>query len=192
METPPHWLPYVAVADTDATVMLAEGLGARVHVPPMDIPGAGRISVLADPQGAVFGLHEAGPGAQAMARPEAPTPGAISWHELLTDDYEVALSFYTALFGWQRTESMDMGPLGTYQMYGKDGRTLGGMMNRPESMSAPPHWLLYAYVGDLDGALAKVRTHGGQVLNGPMEIPGGERVAQCIDSQGAAFALHGK
>ena len=38
MGTPPHWLPYVAVADTDATVMLAEGLGARVHVPPMDIP----------------------------------------------------------------------------------------------------------------------------------------------------------
>ena len=65
---------------------------------------------------------------------------------------------------------MDMGPLGTYQMYGKDGRTLGGMMNRPEDMPAPPHWLLYTYVGDLDAALAKVRMHGGQVLNGPMNI----------------------
>jgi predicted enzyme related to lactoylglutathione lyase len=192
MGAPPHWVPYVGVANVDATAMQAEGLGARVRVPPTDIPGAGRISVLTDPQGAVFALHESGPGALEMARPEPPTPGAISWHELLTDDFEVALSFYAVLFGWQRTESMDMGPLGTYQMYGKDGRTLGGMMNRPEDMLAPPHWLLYTYVGDLDGALAKVRVHGGQVLNGPMDIPGGDRVAQCLDAQGAAFALHGK
>jgi predicted enzyme related to lactoylglutathione lyase len=31
---------------------------------------------------------------------------------------------------------------------------------------------------------------GGQVLNGPMDVPGGDRVAQCLDPQGAPFALH--
>ena len=103
----------------------------------------------------MFALHESGPGAPEMAWPEPPTPGAISWHELLTDDFEVALSFYAVLFGWERAESMEHGPAGTYQMYGKDGRTLGGMMNRPEDMPAPPHWLLYTYVGDLDAALAE-------------------------------------
>jgi predicted enzyme related to lactoylglutathione lyase len=33
---------------------------------------------------------------------------------------------------------------------------------------------------------------GGQVLNGPMEVPGGDIIAQCMDPQGAAFALHSK
>jgi uncharacterized protein len=53
---PTHWLPYVGVEDTDATVAKAKGLGARVVVEPMDIPQTGRFAVLADPQGAVFGI----------------------------------------------------------------------------------------------------------------------------------------
>jgi hypothetical protein len=42
----------------------------------------------------------------------------------------------------------------------------------------------------LDAALTRVRDGGGQVLNGPKEVPGGDRIAQCVDPQGAAFALH--
>jgi predicted enzyme related to lactoylglutathione lyase len=58
-------------------------------------------------------------------------------------------------------------------------------------MTAPPHWLYYVKVDDLDAALERVKERGGQVLNGPMDVPGGDRVAQCLDPQGAAFALHG-
>ena len=54
-EVPSHWLAYFAVADCDATVSAATGLGATVMAPPMDIP-AGRFSVLLDPAGAVFGV----------------------------------------------------------------------------------------------------------------------------------------
>jgi len=57
---------------------------------------------------------------------------------------------------------------------------------------APPHWLYYVKVGDLEGALERVKHGGGQVMNGPMEVPGGARVAQCMDPQRAAFALHGQ
>jgi predicted enzyme related to lactoylglutathione lyase len=52
---PPHWLVYFAVADTDATIARAQELGGAVRVPPMDIP-TGRFAVLADPQGATFGV----------------------------------------------------------------------------------------------------------------------------------------
>ncbi len=49
---PPHWGCYVTVADTDKTVARIEALGGKVIVPPMDIPGVGRMAVFVDPQGA--------------------------------------------------------------------------------------------------------------------------------------------
>jgi len=53
---PPHWMVYASVADCDERVDKAKKLGATVRVPPTDIPNAGRFSVLADPQGAVFSI----------------------------------------------------------------------------------------------------------------------------------------
>jgi uncharacterized protein len=54
--TPPHWLVYFAVDDTDAKVMKAEELGAKTIAPPMDIPDTGRFAILQDPQGAAFAI----------------------------------------------------------------------------------------------------------------------------------------
>ena len=53
---PPHWQPYVAVEDPDATTAKAVELGGKVPLEPMDVPNVGRIGVLSDPQGAVFGI----------------------------------------------------------------------------------------------------------------------------------------
>jgi len=55
---PPNWLPYFAVADCDSSAAKAAELGGTALVPPMDVPVAddSRIAVIADPQGAVFGL----------------------------------------------------------------------------------------------------------------------------------------
>ncbi|MEJ2547342.1 MAG: VOC family protein, partial [Gemmatimonadota bacterium] len=51
-------------------------------------------------------------------------------------------------------------------------------------------WIFYVRVDDIEAAVERVKAAGGQVLNGPMEVPGGDRVAQCQDPQGAVFALH--
>jgi predicted enzyme related to lactoylglutathione lyase len=53
---PPHWGVYFAVDDTDAMSRKAESLGAKVEVPPQDIPEVGRFAVLQDPQGAYFNI----------------------------------------------------------------------------------------------------------------------------------------
>lgn len=53
-EMPPHWGVYVTVNDVDATAKLAEELGAKILLPPRDIPKVGRFCVLQDPQGAVI------------------------------------------------------------------------------------------------------------------------------------------
>jgi len=55
-DVPPHWMTYFAVADCDASAAKAETLGAKVCVPPTDIPSIGRFSVITDPQGAVFSI----------------------------------------------------------------------------------------------------------------------------------------
>jgi uncharacterized protein len=58
MHIPPHWLSYFQVADVDATASKARELGGSVAVPPMDIPGTGRFSVIQDPAGATFALYQ--------------------------------------------------------------------------------------------------------------------------------------
>lgn len=56
--TPPNWMIYVEVADTAAMTAKAGSLGANVIMGPMDIGENGTISVLQDPQGAFFALHQ--------------------------------------------------------------------------------------------------------------------------------------
>jgi predicted enzyme related to lactoylglutathione lyase len=183
-----HWLGYVATADVDASTRKAVSLGANACVPPTDIPDVGRFSVVVDHQGAALALFK-GLGA-ASPQPTEPTARHFVWHELLADDWEAELRFYGQLFGWQKTDAVPMGDF-TYQIYGKGGRSFGGMMNRPAGYPLRPHWLYYVRVDDLDDALERVKLNGGSVWSGPMAIPDGQRIAQCADPQGATFALHG-
>jgi predicted enzyme related to lactoylglutathione lyase len=186
---PPHWLAYIGATDVDATVKRAKALGGSVHVEPRDIPDVGRFAVLADPQGAAFAVYS-----PAMDPGDERDFGLqqMSWHELATTDWEAGRRFYFELFGWTATEDFDMGPMGTYAMFGRKGRPYGGMFTKPPEMPMPPNWLLYVLVDGLEAAIERVKQGGGQLLHGPESVPGGDRIAQCADPQGAAFALHEK
>lgn len=189
MGAPNHWLAYTVVADVDATSAQVTGLGGRVFKEGFDIPEVGRIAILGDPQGAAFAVYTPG---ERVPDHDRGVAGGVSWHELMTSDYEAGFEFYSKVFGWVKTRDMDMGPAGTYQMFGRPGEesSLGGMMTLPAEVPAPPHWLYYFNVDDIDSALSRVRDSGGQVHNGPMDIPGGGKIAQCLDPQGAGFALY--
>jgi uncharacterized protein len=56
---PAHWLAYFTVSDCDATASEAKELGARLYMPPTDFENVGRISIMADPQGATFATFKA-------------------------------------------------------------------------------------------------------------------------------------
>ncbi len=185
---PPHWLAYVVVPDVDAAADRTRQLGGSVEHPPTDIPGAGRFAVLSDPQGAGFAVYSSPQPAPTALGPTR--VGQFSWHELATTDHAAAYGFYADLFGWDRHEAMDMGEAGTYQIYGRNDMPLGGMFNKPAEMPGPPMWLYYVKVASMEEAVDRVRRLGGQVVNGPMEVPGGDTIAQCMDPQGAMFALH--
>ena len=77
-------------------------------------------------------------------------------------------------------------------MYGISGTTLGGMYNKPAEMPAPPNWLSYVLVPDVKKVVEAVKRANGTLCNGPMEVPGGDLIAQFLDPQGAAFAVHAK
>ncbi len=191
VEGPASWLGYLGVADVDAVAKRVVERGGTIHREPFDIPNAGRMAVFADPWGATFAVHRS---LQDLPLPLAeaePPVGNLSWNELATDDGAKALDWSRELFGWARDAEHDMGPLGIYRIF-RDGAEgpfpVGGVFDRPKEM--PAAWIFYTRVEDLDGKLAKLEALGGQVLNGPMEVPGGDRIAQCLDPQGAAFALH--
>lgn len=182
----PGWVGYIAARDVDAAAKQLSDAGGTVLHGPDDIPGVGRFAAVADPQGARFMLMA--PGGEDRPPLPAGTPGTIGWRELATDGARDASDFYAAQFGWSEDGTFDMGPMGLYRLFAVDGVQTGGIMDAPPGMSAP-RWTFYFTVADLGAALDRVRSGGGIVINGPMEVPGGSRVALCSDPQGASFAL---
>lgn len=189
-QVPPHWMIYVGAPALEGVVADALRLGATVLSPVISVPTIGRMQTLADPQGAPFTVFEPIPSPNAA--PEAPAQlGDVSWTELMTTDAEAAQRFYTELFGWQPQEPFDMGPMGKYYMFGRHLGPLGGMMTKtPEMAHVPSNWGVYFKVSDIAAGVERVTVNGGQVLNGPMEVPGGDWIVNCLDPQGAAFSLH--
>jgi len=83
---------------------------------------------------------------------------------------------------------MDMGGMGKYQIFNTNGREAGGMMKRMAQEPAS-HWLYYITVEAIDAASARVKSAGGKVVHGPMQVPGGSWIINGHDPQGAMFAL---
>ena len=184
---PPHWLSYIGTPDVDATCRKAASLGGRVLRPAADIPGVGRFAVVADPAGAAFCVFSGAGDPPGHDGP--PSRGDFSWHELATPDPAGALAFYGALFGWKTTGEFDMGPAGTYHMFGLGDATLGGIYAKPPEVPVA-NWLPYAKVESADAAAATATARGAKIMMGPMEVPGGDRIAVGMDPQGAVFAVH--
>ncbi len=184
----PTWTGYVGVDDVDIAVDRAERLGGSIIVSPTNIPGVSRFAVIADPQAATLALLK---WLKPDQRPAVATdaPGHVGWHELLAADSRQALAFYGSLFDWQEAYANN-GNTNAYQFFSSGGRTIGGMFNKP-TMVDTPFWLYYFNTPDIDAAAKRVVAGSGQILNGPSEAPTGGWVVQCMDPQGAVFALVG-
>jgi len=185
-----HWLPYIGASDVDSTVATAQQLGATVVHAAQDLEHVGRFATLKDPQGAQFAVFKpSGSGGGAAATSGKPAVGSFAWLELATSDYEAASAFYGKLFGWQVMSRMDMGPAGTYLIFGADGVQLGGMYKMHAERTSEGYWLPYAEVSNADAAASVATAAGGRIVVGPMDVPGG-RMVQVLDPSGAMFAVH--
>lgn len=191
----PLWNGYIAADDVDTSAAAIAAAGGEVLMPPRDIPGVGRFAFVKDPQGAPFYIMHDGTGqASESFATHVPREGHCAWNELVTSHPEQAKTFYGEVFGWVKADSMDLGPLGEYEIM-KNGAdrdfSFGAMMKKSPEMPVSL-WGFYFRVPSIGSAAAYVGEKGGQIVNGPMEIPGGDFSLNGVDPQGAFFALVGK
>ena len=146
---------------------------------------------MTDPQRATIALFKPEIGPPEGAEPAPATPGRIGWHELLTTDWQEAIAFYSDVFGWQKGDAHDMGAMGTYQLFSVGGVPIGGMFNKPpaEPMTL---WTYYFNVDGVEQAAERVKAGGGEIANGPMEVPGGSWIVQCKESGERKFRVDGQ
>lgn len=183
---PSAWTVYLASDDADKTAASIGENGGTVMVPPGDVGDLGRMSIAADPTGAVFGVWQAGTHIGAGVVNE---PGGMTWEDLRTTDPDTARAFYTAVFGYH-LEDVAGAPsdYATFHLPG-DEAPLGGMGGTGDAFGAtdaPPHWVVYFSVASTDDAVAAAERGGGRVLAPPFDTPYG-RMAGLADPAGAIF-----
>ncbi|MBB5220748.1 hypothetical protein HNP73_000669 [Amaricoccus macauensis] len=188
---PPFWMIYFAVDDADKAAAEIEAAGGGVHRALADIPDTGRFAVVADPQGAAFGILAPLPMSDGDAGRafDQSKMGHGNWNELMTSDPEAALTFYSKLFGWQKSRDVDMGEVGTYRIFSHGGGDIGAVMGLGDAPT--PCWLPYFGINGVAAATDRVKSAGGTIAHGPMEVPDGVFIAVGQDPQGAWFALVG-
>ncbi len=194
METPPEmqgmppiWSGYIYTADVDAACKQAVKLGGKIMREAWDVPDVGRIAVIGDPTGA--GLMVMQPfSTEPQPQPKPGAVGTVGWNELHAGDLDKAWDFYAAMFGWTKGVAMDMGPMGTYQLFQIDGKDVGGMMNKAATMPMAA-WAYYIMVDGIDAAAARIINNSGKIMMGPHEVPGGQWVIMATDPQGGFFCL---
>jgi uncharacterized protein len=116
--------------------------------------------------------------------------GQWVWFDLSTTDNDAAVRFYTGLLGWT-TESWGGGAM-PYVMFKAGDKTFGGVMplaDEAKQMGAPPNWMGYVSVDDVDAAVAKCTSLGGKVHVPGTDIPNTGRFAVLADPAGAVIAV---
>ena len=184
--SPSHWIAYVSVEDVAKAAEIATTNGGETVVPPTPIPNIGEFSVIKDPTGGYISPFKS---AQPYTpeTDEPPGPGKFCWEELLTNDPKKATEFYGNLFGWT-SDAMEMDQ-GTYHVFKRGEKMTAGTMQMPPQADAPPHWLSYIQVDDVDAAAAKAVGIGGKQHCPPTDIPNMGRFAVLADPTGAPFAV---
>ncbi len=189
----PCWMGYIGVNNVDSALQAIEAAGGKVQMPARDVEMAGRIAMVTDPGGAAFYVMTPTPppgGGESNVFSATRNPGHCGWNELMAGDATSAIAFYAEQFGWTLPEPMNMGAMGKYQFIAHDGITTGAIMQKMPQVPAPI-WNHYFWVASIEAAKTAVEDNGGQVLNGPMQVPGDDWIIQGVDPQGAMFALVG-
>ncbi len=189
---PSAWATYFASSDVDAAAARIKSAGGQLMVEPMDVMDAGRMLVAADVTGATFGVWQAGNHAGAQV---ANAPGAFTWSEHMSRDFEGAKAFYAAVFGYEYGDMSSEGfsyatlLINGQQVVGGIGAYPGGSeTGHQEDGGHPAFWGVYFGTADTDKAVELLTSHGGQVIRPATDSPYG-RMAIVADNQGAVFSL---
>jgi predicted enzyme related to lactoylglutathione lyase len=179
-----RWLGLLSVASVDAAAEHARQAGGTVGVAPRQLPGRGRVALIADPEGARFGVLRS----QTGDPPDVfPPPGGWLWRELWARDGAAMAAFYAPLGGYDvRLVDAGGGPAERRLLAG--GYPRAGILEL-QFEGLPSAWLHYVRVANLEDTLERVRRAGGTVLVAPAPDIRQGRVALVADSLGAAVGI---
>jgi uncharacterized protein len=183
---PPFWSCYIETPNIDRACKRVEQMGGTIFRVPWDVPG-GRIAVIADPTGAPFNILQSLPGHEDVPPPQG-TLGAVGWNELHAGNLDDAWDFYAGMFGWTKGTALDMGKMGTYQLFQVNGKDAGAIMKK-QAMLPRPMWLFYFVVDGINNAIDRITRAGGKIAMGPHQAPGGNWIVSAFDPQGGNFQL---
>jgi hypothetical protein len=182
-KVPPFWLPYIWVANADATVKKAKAAGGKVLFPALTVMDQGRMAILQDPSGVNFGIWQA---KKHRGTELDDTPGTICWHDLSTKKRAAAAKFYEKVFGWKKTDLKY--EAGAYHLFNLGKKGIGGMWPQPMEQ-LPSSWLTYWNVANCARSVTKLKRLGGKLMMDTMTVPGMCRFAIAKDPQGAPFGI---
>lgn len=183
---PDCWFVSLTTADTEDLCDRAVAAGAGVVVPPMPVGDMGIMAVITDPGGAAVGVWQP---LRFTGLGVIDVPGAPSWFELQTRDYDGAVAFYRDVFGWDAVTALDT-PEMRYTTLGAGADGRAGIADAgawlPEDV--PAHWGVYFQVDDCGAACRQAAGLGATVMMGPNPTPYGT-MAVVADPGGVVFRL---
>jgi len=114
------------------------------------------------------------------------------WYELMTDDADAAIDFYSDVVGWTAADHPNSTTPGgmRYTVLSAGESGIGGVMQLDEAMKnagVKPMWLGYIHVTDTDDAVRRIKDAGGSIHVPPTDIPNVGRFAMAADPGGAPF-----
>lgn len=119
--------------------------------------------------------------------------GIFNWVDLSTTDIEGAKAFYSALFGWEPTDTpMDGEMGGSYTNFKLNGHNVaGGGQISPEmqAQGMPTFWGSYVKHDDVDAVAERITAAGGTLMMPPMDIMEEGRMVMAVDPTGATFGV---
>jgi predicted enzyme related to lactoylglutathione lyase len=183
--TPAAWTTYIATSDADATADKIKSAGGQLLTDVMDVMDLGRMAIAADVTGAAFGIWQA---ARHTGSQIANVPGAVTWNEHMSNDFEGAKAFYAAVFGYEYGDvSSDDFSYATLLI---NGNAVGGIGAFPGEQAAnhQAFWSVYFGSTDTDRSVETATGNGGQLIRPASDSPYG-RLAIVTDDQGAVFSL---
>jgi predicted enzyme related to lactoylglutathione lyase len=183
----PHlarWVGFASVADVDRAAEYAAFSGGEVLVEPRELPGRGKVALIADPEGGRFGVLRSNTGDPPDS---LPPQGALLWRELWARDGAAMAEFYAPLGGYQiQLLDEDRGTVERRLLSG--GHPRAGIIEH-DLDDLPSAWLHYVRVADLAEALDRVREGGGAILIAPTPNIRQGRVALVADPLGGAIGI---
>jgi len=174
----------MSVPDSARAAEQAAAGGGKVLVPSRALPGRGDVAVLADPEGAIFGVIRSASGDPVD---QFPSENAWLWLELWAKDAAKMAEFYRPLGAY--TVEKKEGPGDRPEIHLVAGGFPRASVLEMERENVPSTWLPYVRVKDLHKTVAGIERAGGRIIVPPSPAVRDGKVAVFLDPSGAAVAV---